>query len=455
MNRPIARIVDRVRTSPFAVSVAALSGGSAAGALISLGVAPAISRLYSPAEFGALGIYTSTLLLVSVVAALRYDLAIPSAPDEEEAASILVVALTTIGCTTLVCAVALISGAWRLVPSLRDSFPARLIWWVPFGMVATGSYAALSSWIVRRQDFRTLGSTKVAQGALMTGSQLALGLAQVGTTGLIVGQVAGSSAGLVRLARRIKQLDGSLFVRIPPQRVLFAARKYRRFPLLSAPAALLDSLTGVLPLLFVAAAFGAASAGQLTLVQRVLVAPLALLTTNLGQVVFGDLAKLSRTDSRTMLALFYRRLAQVARLGTALVVAMAFAVPLVLPVLFGARWAQASTYFLLLSPMLLANFVSAPFGFVIDVLRRQDLHLLRDSTRTLVMILALQIATTTSTSWTHTIALISVAGTVNGIIYLSVSWYAVSHHVKAHLLEAVTPPEFSFTNGEHSPAYEA
>ena len=40
---------------------------------------------------------------------------------------------------------------------------------------------------------------------------------------------------------------------------------------------------------------------------------------------------------------------------------MLLVVPIALPVILGPRWDDATTYFLVLSPMLLINIVAAPF----------------------------------------------------------------------------------------------
>ena len=399
--------------------------------MIALGASPLISRLYSLQEFGSLGVFATTLTLLSVVAALRFDLAVPAAVDEREAALLLVVSLVTIGATTIGCFAFIAVGAWQWVPSLRASLPGNLVWWLPIGMLATGSYAALAGWMVRRRDYVTLGTTKVTQSLLAVVAQVGLGVAKAGATGLVVGQVAGSSAGLWRLARRTLQIDHELFHGITGRALTLTARTYRRFPLLSAPAVLLDSLNAALPLLFVAAVYGATHAGLLTMVQRILVAPLSLLTVNLGQIFFGDLAVLRRTEPRAMLPLFYRRLAQIAILGLVLLIVMVLVVPVLLPWMFGTRWTEAGTYFVLLTPMLFANFVSAPFGFVIDVLRRQDLHLLRDLIRTLTMGTAIQFAISTHASWHNALFWLDLAGVLNGATYLGVSWYALLHNDRA------------------------
>ena len=282
--------------------------------------------------------------------------------------------------------------------------------------------------MVRRRDFATIGTTKITQGALQAGSQVVFGIFQPGAIGLIVGQIVGSSAGLLRLWRRIRQQDPHIFDGISSHGLVATAHAYRRFPLYSAPAVLLDSATGAMPMFFIAAQFGPTSAGLFTLVQRVLTMPFALLTVNLGQLVFGDLAELRRSDPTSLMLIFRRRLLQVAILGLALILPLLFIVPLLLPRIFGERWTAASLYFLILAPMTYAGFVSSPFGFVIDVLRRQDLHLLRDSVRVVIMGLALIGSAQLHTSWRVTLAVIAFAGVVNSVFYLLVSWYAISSH---------------------------
>jgi len=80
--------------------------------------------------------------------------------------------------------------------------------------------------------------------------------------------------------------------------------------------------------------------------------------------------------------------------------------------------------------MMYAGFVSSPFGFVVDVLRRPDLHLLRDSVRATIMALALAISAHTHADWRTSLAIISFAGVVNGIVYLLVSRHAISSHAR-------------------------
>ena len=415
--------------SSFARNLAHLSGATTVGGLVAIAASPLITRLYSPSQFGILGVFATTLYLLIVVASLRYDLAIPYPKDDREAASVLALSLIAIVCTSSVCALLILIGLPTLVPTLGSTLSGGLIWWLPVGMWASATYAALSIWMIRRRDFATIGTTKITQGVLQAGSQVVLGIAQIGASGLIIGQIVGSSGGLLRFWRKIRQADPHIMNNVSRHDLIATARSYKRFPLYSGPAVLLDNATGAMPLLFIAAQFGPAAAGLFTLVQRVITMPFSLLTVNLGQIVFGDLAELRRSDPASLMLMFRRRVIQAALLGLALLIPLLFIVPLLLPRIFGQRWAEASLYFLILSPMTYASFVSSPFGFVIDVLRRQDLHLFRDSVRALIMGSALLLSTQLHADWRVALAIIAGAGVVNGVFYLLVSWRAISSHI--------------------------
>ena len=63
--------------------------------------------------------------------------------------------------------------------------------------------------------------------------------------------------------------------------------------------------------------------------------------------------------------------------------------PFVVPVLFGDRWRPAVLCLELSLPIIVSGFIASPFGATLDVLERQDLHLLRDIIRGLIMSAAL------------------------------------------------------------------
>ncbi len=80
--------------------------------------------------------------------------------------------------------------------------------------------------------------------------------------------------------------------------------RYWRFPLLLAPAGLLNVLGLQLPLLLVAYFYGSAHAGWLGLTQRVLALPIMLIGQAVAQVYVGELSRDLRTNGDQASPLF-------------------------------------------------------------------------------------------------------------------------------------------------------
>ncbi len=58
-------------------AVAVLVTGTAFGQLIVLAASPLVTRLYTPADFGVLGVFSAFLGILGIAVTLRYELAIP------------------------------------------------------------------------------------------------------------------------------------------------------------------------------------------------------------------------------------------------------------------------------------------------------------------------------------------------------------------------------------------
>ena len=77
----------------FARNVLTLASGTAVAQLLLALAVPVLARLYTPAEYGVLAVYSSTLTVLVVAASLRYETAIPLPREEFAAASLLALTL--------------------------------------------------------------------------------------------------------------------------------------------------------------------------------------------------------------------------------------------------------------------------------------------------------------------------------------------------------------------------
>jgi O-antigen/teichoic acid export membrane protein len=414
----------------FARNVVILSSGAGIGQVLGLIAMPVVARLYRPDQFGVLGMYGSVLAIVSVVAMLRYESAIPISKTDSEAVNATALSCGIAVVTSLLCALLALFFAGPVATLLRVPNLASVAWLIPVGILAVSAYRAFSLWAVRAQDYSTLAKTKVTQGLGLILTQVGLGLLRVGSAGLIIGQIVGQSAGTAALVRRVYEQDRNWSRGISRAGMIQVARRYSRFPKFSSGAALLDSLNGNLPLLFLGTVLGTTIAGWYTFLQQTLLYPVNLMTFNVAQVYYGEIVQLRRTNPEVMLGVFVTRITKLATVGLAMVVAVNLIAPWFVPLVFGKQWNGAVTCLQILSPMVLIGFIASPTGSTPEALQRQDLHLVREVFRVTTTILALSIAYFLKTDWVLSLGLISAAGVINYSFYLLVSWYAIRSYVR-------------------------
>ena len=167
----------------FARHVVTLASGTAMGQLLLVLALPVLTRLYSPADYGALAVYSATLTVLLVLVSLRFEVAIPLPEDDQVAGSLLALSLLSLAAVTLVVSVlvwltgdALVARA--KVPALRP-----YLWLIPIGLAGGGAFQALSYWAIRRRAFGRIARAKVSQGVGQVATQIGLGLAGAGAPG--------------------------------------------------------------------------------------------------------------------------------------------------------------------------------------------------------------------------------------------------------------------------------
>ncbi|HEX6435244.1 MAG TPA: oligosaccharide flippase family protein, partial [Gemmatimonadales bacterium] len=196
---------SRVPGGTFGRHVVTLASGTAIGQLLLFIAVPVLTRLYSPADYGALGVFSSTLQILVVLASLRYEQAIALPEEEDVARSLLgLTFLLLTAMTSLVSLLVWLAGDEYVsalnVPALRP-----YLWLIPVGFLGAGVYQAVSFWAIRRREFNRVARTKLSQGLGQVLAQVGLGFAGLGTGGLLIGDVVGrvtGGGGLLLLALR-------------------------------------------------------------------------------------------------------------------------------------------------------------------------------------------------------------------------------------------------------------
>ena len=384
----VRRFLSGASGGGFAASVRTMLTGTVLGQAASLLLAPALTRLFSPDAFGYLGVYSSALTILAVVASLGYELAIPLARSHREFESLVGVSAVALAVTTFVVAlVALVLPDSALAAMrLRQLADYRML--IPIGFACLGGYYMLVAAATQLGEFKSIASTRLSQGLSGPLSQIVLGLAGAGAPGLAIGFVIGQSSGTLLLLRRVMASCPTLLSqRFLRRRIVAAAKRYVRFPVITSWSRLID-MAGSGPILYpmLAGFYGGDVAGYLFLTERVVMRPLLMISTSLLQVFIGEAGRAARNDPTLLMRRFKQVVGWQFALSAGWIVAVNIVAIWAFSTLFGARWQAAVPFLPACGLMYLALVVVHPVSTALQLLERHGVAASWQCVRLVVLI---------------------------------------------------------------------
>ncbi len=349
----------------FLKHVIVLAGSTTFSQSLLILVAPILTRLYAPEDFGLLAVLISLLSIAQVVVSLRYEMAIPLAEDNSVATHLLGLSLGLVWFISILLGVifwyfATDIAQWLNVPGFSNYIGLLII-----GLLGAGSYFALKYWCTKNQLFRLISVTQIWQSITQVILQIALGIGQIGGVGLVWGYVVAQWVGILALLKPVKPFFSSL----NPRTWLTVATTYKHFPLYTLWTSLLTVLSWQVPPLLLAAYFSVEIVGWYALTIRVLAMPSAFIGQAVAQVFYPMAAQAALETGATT---FVERV-------TCLLFVLGFSVfaflllqgKLLFLLVFGQEWAIAGLYAQWLAPWLMLAFISSPLSTFTLVKSRQ------------------------------------------------------------------------------------
>jgi len=374
MRRGLLRILGR---GGFRRQVLTLLSGSGIALTVAYFTQPVLTRLYAPDAFGTSDYFGMLLAVFLTIGSLRYEDAVMTPRDDQEASAVLRLALLlTLGWALLLSVTVL----WRepLCAALGVPGLAPWLWLLPLTLVLSKASRLMEAWLSRLKRFRPISVGQVAATSAVAGTRITAGvLASVpGPGGLIGGTAVGHMVTTLLYAPLVARLRPVL--RSPEETrrpsPAWIARRYRRFAIYSMPAAFLNSIVTRLPVVLLPIYFSVTAVGLYGRAFLTLAVPLGLVGSAVAQVFFVHAGEAHRAGALGPLAgAVHRRLVLVGLFPTLAVMA---AGPDLFEIVFGADWRPAGGYLQVLAPWLFTSAIASPLTRIFDVLERQRADLL-------------------------------------------------------------------------------
>ena len=363
---------SRFRANHFIRSVLMMGAGSAMAQALAISFSPLLTRLYTPADFGKLALFSSILALYFPFCSLKLEMAIPLESDEKKANSLTDLCLFLLWVNTGLASLFVFLFAEIIAQSLGFPALAPYLWCLPLAVLGGGATQILTSRATRDRHYnfvsRAITIRAGGQGLLQT---LLAVLFTAGAPFLILGLTFSHLAAAFSLRRSLKRPP---FVYAPKSWRTIAGQ-HRNFIYYSILGSFLGvaSIHAIPPLL--AALIDLESMGHFSLAMRMLGMPAMLIGSAIAQVFYPEAARIKedRHASALMLGSLAIRLLSLALCIYGLLAIHAVEI---FVFVFGEPWKIAGELAVILSLGFLANFVSSPLSSYVYLHQRQRQQLL-------------------------------------------------------------------------------
>ena len=339
--------------------------------MLIIAMAPVLSRLFTPEEFGVYYLFLGIGGILSLIATGGFEKSYVLIESDKKARRVLAFTLFLIFLSMLV----LFIAAWLLDDDLgrifNHKYKETIIVLIPVYTTLVSILRVLQHWEIRENRFSLHSGSNVSRAVLMSAGQFGTGLSGHTGTGLISGAILGQISGIIYLLA--KKSAGTIRKSFDKLSLLYAAAKeYKAFPRFYMPSGLINEASIQLPIFALKFFFSTGLAGIYSLPHKVLSQPSRLLGYAVGEVYYRtastelqagrDISQLTLKVFRTLLLIGFIPFGILTAWGEQV---FSFA--------FGPEWTESGEIASYLSPWLLAVFAGSPVSYVFNLKNRLDL----------------------------------------------------------------------------------
>ncbi|ATN06276.1 hypothetical protein CRN76_13115 [Chryseobacterium indologenes] len=237
---------------------------------------PFLTRIYSPANFGDLAIFMAFSLIIGMSASGMYEYAIVLPEEDKDAQNIIKLITVLAISVSVLTGIVFYTVSWFID---LDFFYFLL----PFSIFFTVCYNVISYWYNRMKKYKILNLIRIFQSVLIVaGSFIFYNVKD----GLIYGYILGGLfCFIIFIINFLPHLR-----RIDLNEIKHLAFEYKKFPTLILPSSLMNTVSSYAPVFFIKKFYTSSQLGSYSMSNRVLTAPISVISTAIGQVYFKNLS---------------------------------------------------------------------------------------------------------------------------------------------------------------------
>ncbi len=401
------QFVSKIWHSSSARDVGKLLSANVVAQAIGLLIYPILTRLYSPEDFGLLNLFVSIGGVLIILSTLEWYNAIVLPKRDEEARAIVHLSLLSLAILTTVL-ILTIPFADSIASLFKSPDLAKYYWLLPLYVCLMGIWNVLNYWYIRRKAYGRISGYQISQSLFSAGYKTGFGFLGMLNGGLIWSSVLSPLCSLIiSMSLAAKQHLYSL-LKCNWTECKKVATKYANFPKYSAPRALLNSISGNLPILMLSPVFGLAEVGFIGMALTLALMPIQIIVRSIYQVLYQHIVQCVNSNQKISSFMMKYIYAMILIIIPTFVI-LYIILPWLTALLLGNAWYVTGEYIRILLPWIGMIILTSSTNFIPDIFGKQRTLLWVEIVYLILRVIALLIGIFSS-SVTTALLLFSLAG---------------------------------------------
>ena len=413
-----------------------MSSGALLNVIISLGLYPVVTRLYSKEQFGVLGLFLSVTGIMSLLGTCLYPSAFVIPKFKRTFYSLLKL-------TILLSLVFLILVIFLLftfedflvkifeLESIKYLFPL-----IPLFVLLSFVRDISVNWNVRNRDFKKNALSNIFGSFSQKGSNILYALAlPPSALGLIISSFVSLVVTISLLG--IKKMKKNLPViwRIDNGEVYDVFLTFKKYPLSILPGNLINRITSDLPIYLFTIYFSPAATGAYVLANTILNVPISVISGSVSSVYLQNANSLYHTDRKKFLSFTDSINVKLVIVGSICFGFLFSYADIIFPLIFGSEWAIAGRMGAILSLYLIFKLVSSPITRVFRIVKKEEYSLYVSIVLAISRIIGMTLGVLTNDLF-DAVLLFSIANIIGYMVTYAFAFKAIEKPIFSSLLKS-------------------
>lgn len=357
--------------SEFSKNVITLTTGTTIAQAIPLLIAPILTRIYTPEDFGVLAFFSALSFVFGAIANGSYEFAIVLPKKDGDAINLAALSAIISFSFSLFLFMIVLFFHNYIAKLLGNKDLSFWLYFVPLSVIAIAWFNVLNYYNTRLKNFKVIAKANVIKAIALAIIQVPLGFLKVGVIGLVSGQILSFFSGNFKMSSELLKKK-RLF---STNRMKKMGKRYINFPKFSVWSTLANTLSLNVSNILISLIYSTQLLGFFSLVNRALGMPSSLIGNSIGQVFFQQASKEKQQTNNTI-SIFKSTFKKLVLIGIPVFTLIFFFVEDIFAFVFGEEWRIAGYYTKLLTPMFFIRFLSSTLSQILNIFEKQKIALL-------------------------------------------------------------------------------